>query len=133
MMRSVMAALNIEVRFDQITASVGARRTSHSCDVRLGPVIVVGGVGYYVWSGRDSDSAAMLRRQVDERQAYRQLKIQALVGGGAAVAYLAAFAAKATLWPFVIFLALFVVALLAGWVIYRERGDGRDDRPRQPR
>jgi hypothetical protein len=92
--------------------------------LRLGPVIVAGPVVYYVWGGRDSDSAAMIRRQVDERQAYRQLKILALAGrvmsGGACVAYLAAWAAKATLWPFAIFLALYTVALLAGWVIYRE-------------
>jgi uncharacterized membrane protein YtjA (UPF0391 family) len=47
--------------------------------------------------------------------------------GGAGIAFLAAWAAKATLWPFEIFLALFVVALIAGWVITRERGDGRDD------
>jgi hypothetical protein len=84
-----------------------------------------------VWGGRDSDSAAMVRQQVDERQAYRALKIQAVVGrvmsGGASIAFLAAWAAKATLWPFEIFLALFAVALLAGWVITRERGDGRDD------
>jgi hypothetical protein len=73
----------------------------------------------------------MVRQQVDERQAYRGLKIQAVVGRvmsiGAGVAFLAAWAAKATLWPFEIFLALFVVALVAGWVITRERGDGRDD------
>jgi hypothetical protein len=102
----------------------------------LGPFIIVIAAGYYVWAGRDSDIAAMLRYQVDERQAYRRLKIQALVGrvmsGGASLAYLAASAAKATLWPFAIFLALFAVALLAGWVIYRERGDGRDDSPGSP-
>jgi hypothetical protein len=73
----------------------------------------------------------MVRQQVDERQAYRRLKIQAVVGRvmsiGAGVAFLAAWAAKATLWPFEIFLALFAVALVAGWVITRERGDGRDD------
>jgi hypothetical protein len=71
----------------------------------------------------------MLRHQVDERQRYRQLKMQALIGRvmgvGAAVAYLAAFAAKSTLWPFAVFLALFVVALLTGWVIYREPGGGQ--------
>ncbi|MGH3212034.1 MAG: hypothetical protein ACRDNO_30170 [Trebonia sp.] len=104
--------------------------------LHLGPVIAVGPVVSYVWGGRDSDSAAMIRHQVDERQAHRQLKILALVGRamgiGAAVAYLVAFAAKATIWPFTVFLALFGVATLAGWVIYRERGDGRDDRPGNP-
>src|SRR5580704_2722665 len=99
--------------------------------LHLGPVIAAGPAVYYVWGGRDSDSAAMVRQQVDERQAYRGLKIQAVVGRvmsiGAGVAFLAAWAAKATLWPFEIFIALFVVALVAGWVITRERGDGRDD------
>jgi hypothetical protein len=99
--------------------------------LHLGPVIAAGPAVYYVWGGRDSDSAAMVRQQVDERQAYRRLKIQAVVGRvmsiGAGVAFLAAWAAKATLWPFEIFLALFAVALVAGWVITRERGDGRDD------
>jgi cytochrome b561 len=44
----------------------------------------------------------------------------------------AAWAAKATLWPFGIFLALFVAVPLAGWVITRERGDSRDDSPGSP-
>ena len=95
----------------------------------FGPFTIVCAAAYYAWAGRDSDSAAMLRHQVDERQRYRQLKIQALVGRvmgvGAGVAYLAAFAAKSTLWPFAVFLGLFVVALLAGWVIYREPGGGQ--------
>ena len=104
--------------------------------LRLGPVILAGPVVYYVWGGRNSDSAAMIRQQVDERQAYRGLKIQAVVARvmsiGACVAFLAAWAAKATLWPFEIFLGLFVVGLVAGWVITRERGDGRDDSPGSP-
>jgi hypothetical protein len=104
--------------------------------LHLGPVIAAGPVVYYVWGGRNSDSAAMIRRQVDERQAYRGLKIQAVTGrvmsSGASVAFLAAWAAKATLWPFEIFLALFFVGLVAGWVITRERGDGRDDSPGSP-
>jgi hypothetical protein len=45
-----------------------------------------------------------------------------LVGG-------AAIAAKVTLWPFAVLLALFVVTLLAGWVIYREPGGGQDENP----
>jgi uncharacterized membrane protein YtjA (UPF0391 family) len=54
------------------------------------------------------------------------------MSAGSSIAFLAAWAAKATLWPFEIFVALFVVALLAGWVITRERGDGRDDSPGSP-
>jgi hypothetical protein len=96
-----------------------------SAALYLGPAVLVAAAGYYLWAGRDSDMAAMLRRQDDERQAYRRLRIQALVGrvmgGATSVAYLVAFAAKATLWPFALFLALQAAALLAGWVIYRER------------
>jgi L-alanine-DL-glutamate epimerase-like enolase superfamily enzyme len=90
----------------------------------LGPITVAAAVGYYLLAGRDSDFAAMLRDQADERQAYRRLKIQALVGrvttGAAAVAYLAASLAKATLWPFAIFVAIPGVTFLAGWLVYRE-------------
>jgi hypothetical protein len=116
-----------------VVAAVAVAAYGWGSLLRLGPVIIVSAAGYYVWGGRDSDSAAMIRYQVDERQAYRQLKILALVGrvmgGGAAVAYLVAVAAKATLWPFAIFLALFGVATLAGWVIYREPGGGQDESP----
>ena len=119
-----------------VVAAVAVAAYGWGSLLRLGPVIVVGPAVYYVWGGRDNDSAAILRYQVDERQAYRRLKMQAVVGrvmsGGASIAFLAAWAAKATLWPFEIFLALFVVALLAGWVITRERGDGRDDSPGSP-
>jgi len=70
------------------------------------------------------------RDQADERQTYRRLKIQALVGRittlAAVVAYLAAAVAKATLWPFAIFVAVPGVAFLLGWVVYRERNDGRE-------
>jgi hypothetical protein len=90
----------------------------------LGPLTVAAAIGYYVLARRDSDFSAMLRDQADERQAYRRLKIQALVGrvtsAAAAVAYLAAALAKATLWPFAIFVAIAGVAFLAGWLIYRE-------------
>ena len=104
--------------------------------LHLGPVIILGPAVYYVWGGRNSDSAARIRYQVDERQAYRRLRIGAVVGRvmgvGACIAFLAAWAAKATLWPFEIFLGLFAVAVVAGWVITRERGDGRDDSPGSP-
>jgi hypothetical protein len=104
--------------------------------LRLGPVIILGPALYYVWGQRNSDYAAMIRHQADERQAHRRLRIQAVVGrvmsGGASIAFLAAWAAKATLWPFEIFLALVAAALVAGWVITREPGDGRDDRPGTP-
>jgi hypothetical protein len=71
----------------------------------IGPVTIAAALGYYVLAGRDSDFAAMLREQAGERQAERRLKLQALVGRvtalAASAAFLAAIAAKATLWPFI--------------------------------
>ena len=139
MMRSIPPRLRAPLMmlvFGAVFAAAAVAGYGWRSLLHLGPVIIAGPVVYYVWGGRNSDSAAMIRQQPDERQAYRGLKIQAVVGRvmsiGASVAFLAAWAAKATLWPFEIFLALFVVALLAGWVITRERGDGRDDSPGSP-
>lgn len=134
MMRSIPPRLRaplMMLAFGAIFAAVAVGAYGWGSLLHLGPVIIAGPVVYYVWGGRDSDSAAMIRQQLDERQAYRGLKIQAVVGkimsAGASIAFLAAWAAKATLWPFEIFLALFSVGLLAGWVITRESDDGRDD------
>jgi hypothetical protein len=131
MMRSIPPRLRAPVMmliFGAVFAAIAVATYGWGSLLHLGPVIIAGPAVYYVWGGRGSDSAAMIRQQVDEWQAYRGLKIQAMVGrvmsAGASVAFLAAWAAKATLWPFEIFLALF-----AGWVITRERGDGRDDSP----
>lgn len=97
----------------------------------LGPFVLVGAAGWYVMGGRDSDLGAVTRYQLDERQVYRQLQMQALVGkvmtAAAVIAYFVALAVKATLWPFAIFIALPCLAGLAGWVIYREHGDARND------
>lgn len=72
--------------------------------LHLGPVTLAATAGYYVLGGRETDFAAMLRAQADEREHYRRLKIQALGGrvtaGALAAAYVAAVAAKAPLWPF---------------------------------
>ena len=139
MMRSIPPRLRAPLTmlaFGAVFAAVAVAAYGWGSLLHLGPVIIAGPAVYYVWGGRNSDSAAMIRRQVDERQAYRELKIQAMVGrimgAGAGIAFLAAWAAKATLWPFEVFLALFVVALVAGWVITRERGDSRDDSPGSP-
>jgi L-alanine-DL-glutamate epimerase-like enolase superfamily enzyme len=90
----------------------------------FGPFTLAAAAGYYVLAGRESDFSAMLREQADERQAFRRLKIQALVGrvttGAAVTAFLAAIAARATLWPFEIFITVPAVTFLAGWLIYRE-------------
>jgi hypothetical protein len=139
MMRSIPPRLRaplMMLAFGAVFAAVAVAAYGWVSLLHLGPVIAAGPVVYYVWGGRDSDSAAMVRQQVDERQAYRGLKIQAVVArvmsGGASVAFLAAWAARATLWPFEIFLALFAVGLVAGWVITRERGAGRDGGPGSP-
>lgn len=91
----------------------------------LMPFVVLVALGYYAWSGRDSDSAAVIRREVDERQAYRRLKVQALVGKvmtlAAAVAYLVAVGAKLTLWPFALAVALPLLATVSGWAVYRDQ------------
>jgi hypothetical protein len=62
--------------------------------------------------------------------------MQALVGrvttGAAAVAFLVAFAVKTTLWPSFIFLTTPAVTFLAGWMIYREHGDGQGNSPGHP-
>ena len=139
MMRSIPPRLRAPLMmlvFGAVFAVIAVTSYGWGSLLHLGPVIIAGPAVYYVWGGRNSDSAAMIRQQLDERQAYRALKIQAVVGRvmsiGVSIAFLAAWAAKATLWPFEIFLALFVVALVAGWVITREHGDGRDDSPGSP-
>jgi hypothetical protein len=45
----------------------------------------------------------------------------------AIVAFLIAIVVKATIWPYATFLALAGISGLAGWAIYREKGDGQED------
>lgn len=139
MMRSVPPRLRaplMMIVFGAVFAAAAVAGYGWGSLLHLGPVIIAGPVAYYVWGGRNSDFAAMIRQQPDERQAQRGLKVQAVAGTvmsiGAGVAFLAAWAAKATLWPFEVFLALFAVGLLAGWVITRERGGGCGDSPGRP-
>ncbi len=107
-------------------AAVAAHGWGSPVYLVLVPFVVLLALGYYAWGGRDSDTAAVLRREVDERQAYRRLRVQALVGRvmslAVAAAYLVAVGVRATLWPFGIALALPVLATAAGWVRYREHG-----------
>ncbi len=102
--------------------------------ISLGPVTLISVVGYYLLAGRDSDFAAMLRDQADERQEYRRLKIQALVGRvttlAASIAFLGAIAGKATLWPFYIFITVPGVTFPVGWLIYSEHPGGREQQIR---
>jgi hypothetical protein len=85
-----------------------------------------------VWGAKlPGDVGAVIGSRADERQATIQLKVQALVGQvlsvAAAVALLIAIAVKAALWPFEILVGLIGVSVVAGWVIYRDHGDGRDE------
>ncbi|NUP50079.1 MAG: hypothetical protein HOW97_22615 [Catenulispora sp.] len=89
-------------------------------------VVVVGvPVVLYRWGARDTDSGAAIRRQLDERQAFQRLRVQALVGRvmtlAAAGAFLGAVGAKATLWPFAVALALPVLSALVGRAFYGDR------------
>jgi hypothetical protein len=99
----------------------------------LAPLTVVLAVGWYLSGGRDSDFGALMRDKADERQAYRRLKTQALVGivmsAAVGVAYLAALAAKATLWPLGILIFVPGVTFIVGWVVYREPGGGQGESP----
>jgi hypothetical protein len=88
-------------------------------------------IGFYLWGRRDTDMGAAIRRQLDERQAYARLRVQALVGrvlsAAVAVAFVVASATKAMLWPWAVLLGLEAVAFFAGWLMYSERGGDRDD------
>jgi hypothetical protein len=118
MMRSVPARLRAPVTMlagGAVICAVSVAAWGWETLVSLVPVTLVAVAGYYVIAGKDSDFAAMIRAQADERQAYRRLKIQALVVW-----------AKVTLWPFTIFLLVPGLTFLAGWLVYRDRADGRE-------
>ena len=90
----------------------------------VAPIIIIAIVGYWIWAGRDTDTAALIRREPDERQAELRLKIQALIGRvlslAVAVAYLYALSRHMTLWPFAALLSVpFIVGAIA-WFIYHE-------------
>jgi hypothetical protein len=90
----------------------------------VAPIVVALVIGYYVWAGRDSDMAALIRREPDERQVDLRLKVQALIGRvlspAVAVAYIVAISTHMTLWPFAILLSVPFVVGAIGWSVYRE-------------
>src|ERR1700733_7897431 len=96
----------------------------------LVPFVIIVTVWYYHLGGGDSDVAAVVLGQGDERQAYRRLRMQALVGRvlsmAVAVISVVAVAVKATLWPIAVLVALLPLTLLEGWVLYREHPGGRE-------
>ncbi len=95
------------------------------------PVLVLITVVLFLVGSRDSDAGAVVRRQVDERQAHQRLRVQALVGQvlsvAVAIGYLVAVASKAALWPFGSLLGVVAVTFAAGWWIHGEHGPHRGD------
>jgi hypothetical protein len=96
-------------------------------DIAPIPIAIV--VAFYLLSGRDSDTGALIRREIDERQAYQRLQVQALVGrvlaAAVAVAYIAASASKVALWPWAVLLGLMALSFLGGRLLYGEHLGGR--------
>jgi hypothetical protein len=92
---------------------------------------------YYAGGGQDTDMGAIIGSRPDERQASVQMKVLALQGkvmaGAAGPIFMIAVLGKAAwwpkldVWPFAIPLLVASVSGLAGWVIYRERGNGDDE------
>jgi hypothetical protein len=90
----------------------------------IAPVVVLMVGGYYVWAGRDSDSAAVIRHETDERQTTIRLHVQALIGrvmsAAAALGYVVALIIHAPLWPFATFVLLPATTFLIGWLKYSD-------------
>jgi hypothetical protein len=111
-----------------VIAAVVPRAHGWKSLLGLGLLTAVYAAGWYLAGGRDSDFGALMGGQVDERQAYRRLKAQALVGivmsGMAGAVCLAAMAARAMTWPFEIIAFVPGVTFFVGWAIYREPGGG---------
>jgi hypothetical protein len=97
----------------------------------VAPIPIVAIVALYLWGGRDTDAGALIRRELDERQAHQRLEVQALVGRvlslAVGLAYMIAVATKAKLWPWAILLGLMAIAFVAGRLIYSERGHSETD------
>lgn len=94
--------------------------------IAVAALAAVGAIGYYMWSGRDSDTGAMFGQRVDERQSLLRTRAQALAGvaGTCAglVGYMIAIAIKNPVWPFALIFGVQVIAFSAGLAIYGERG-----------
>lgn len=79
-------------------------------------VTVIASVGYYVIGGRDSDFAAMVRSQPDERQRHLRLVAQAWAAQAmvitALICGLVMIALKDPTWPFYLILGVGVAAFL---------------------
>ncbi len=97
------------------------------------PIVTVLVIGYYVWGGRDSDLAAIIRFEPDERQVDLLIRVEALVGRvlsiAVLVAYIIAISTHVTLWPFAVLLAVPVAAGAIGWAFYHARNNSNPPQP----
>jgi hypothetical protein len=94
------------------------------------PIPLAVGTFLCLMSGRDSDYGALLRRQLDERQVIKRLRVQALVGRvlslAVVISYGISIAAKSARWPWAILAGLMAISFVAGLLYYREQADGSD-------
>jgi O-antigen/teichoic acid export membrane protein len=106
------------------TLAIGGATHGWKTLVDIVPIPIIVMIGLYVWGRRDSDASALIRGELDERQASERLKVQALVGRvlsfAVAVAYIVASASRTSPWPWAVLLGLMVAAFLTGWLIYGE-------------
>lgn len=115
-----------------IVLTIGGATRGWSSLAYVAPIPIVAVIALYVWGGRDSDAGALVRRQLDERQAHQRLQVQALVGRalslGVAVSYTIAVATKAQLWPWAALLGLMAISFVLGRLLYGEHAThGSDD------
>jgi peptidoglycan/LPS O-acetylase OafA/YrhL len=98
--------------------------------VTILPFTLLVAAWYYVLGGRESDMSALVLGRGDERQEYRQLRMQALMGQvmslAVGVTFIIAVATKTTTWPFAVLVPLPILTLVAGGLIYREHPGGRE-------
>lgn len=88
------------------------------------PIVLV--LAFFVLGSRDTDTGALIRRDLDERQALERLEVQALVGRAlsvaTAVAYTVAWVTGTTLWPWGAMLGVMAVAFVGGRLVYTDHG-----------
>jgi hypothetical protein len=97
--------------------------------VTILPFTLIVAAWYYVLGGRDSDLSAVVLGRGDERQEYRRLRMQALMGQvmslAVGVTFIIAVATKTASWPFAVLVPLPILSLVAGGLIYRDHSGAR--------
>jgi hypothetical protein len=93
------------------------------------PIVLV--AAFFALGKRDTDTGALLRRELDERQANERLEVQALVGRAlsiaVAVAFTIAWATGTMLWPWGAMLGVMAVAFVGGRLVYADHGSPHGD------